>query len=84
MAPTAAAAAAAQFLQQYMSAILANQFNGMSKFRGFIQTFEMLVEEHDEAGQVGYQLVMTPEEKRRLLIAPPARGVNGRTSNIRS
>ena len=71
--------------QQYVSSILANQFNGMPKFQGFIQTFEMLIEEHDEAGRLGYQVAMTPQKKRRLLIAalrdstnPPASGVDGR------
>ena len=49
-----------------------------------MQTFEMFVEEHDEAGQVRYRVEMTPQKKRGLLIAtlrdpadPPAKGVDG-------
>ena len=58
-----AAAAAEQSRQQYVAAILAKQFKGTSKFSGFIQTFEMLIEEHDEAGSIGHQLEMIPQKK---------------------
>ena len=79
-----AAAAAEQSRQQYVAAILAKQFKGTSKFSSFIQTFEMLIEEHDEAGSVGHRVEMMPQ-KKRLLIAilwdpsnSPLKGIDGR------
>ena len=51
-----------------MASILAQQFKGISKRSGFIQTFEMLIEKRDEAGSIGHRGQMTTQKKKRLLI----------------
>ena len=79
-----AAALAEQLRAQHLTTIISKEYNGTTKFRGFLRSFETFVRLHNQAGMPPHRQVMDPEIKKELLIAtlrdplhPPLKGIDG-------
>lgn len=79
------AARAEQLRAQLVTTIINKEFTGVTKFKGFLPSFETLVRLHDAAGAPDHNIPLSDEMKRDLLIAilkdpavAPAKGLDGR------
>ena len=79
-----AAALEEQLRAQHLTTIMSKEYNGTTKFRGFLRSFQTLIRLHDQARMQPHRQPMDPEMKKELLIAtlrdppnPLAKGIDG-------